>query len=540
MTKITKLIFSSAFAITLISIILMASVPPVSRDAQTHHLAMPKIWLEQGILSETPDIEFSYYPQLIDILYILPVAINSDIIAKYIHFSFGLGTLLLIFFYIRRYLGNFWGLLGGLMFITLPIIVKLSVTVYVDLGLLFFFTAALFSSLIWLEDIKKLKWLIISGLFTGLALSTKYNAMLSVTILALQLGYFFLKTRLDKSKEQFNAIKYLMIFTFVALLVYSPWLIRNYSLTGNPIYPMYQSVFSDTKVSDDKDELEKLITKPLNPFLLRKLLYNESLPYTLAIPLRIFYEGEDDDLSRFDGRLNPLFLLLPFLVLLGKKRRWQNQFLGSYIVLVILYTLFAVDMRIRYVVTIVSPLIVLSVFGLYQLNQRLVGFGKSSIIKVVVMPLILLLYFIYNFLYVTDLFTKINPLPYVTGKISRDDYLNQYLPYYSLNKLANKEVSDEGKLLGIFTGNRRYYLDVPLTLDSRLPFRLAKKVNDGAELYKELTRIGITHVLARTDLLNDELSRTNEKQKKIIADFFSENSNLLASKGRFSLYQIIE
>ena len=186
-------------------------------------------------MAEVPDMEFSYYPQLVDLLYTLPVAIDFDIAAKYIHFLFALATALLVILFIKKYLGLFWGLLGGLMFLTIPVILKLSVTVYVDLGLLFFFTASLFSAIIWLENTDRVRWLIISGVCSGLALSTKYNAMLSVTILAILILYFYIKTRANKYSNQFSIIKYMSIFSLLALLVYSPWLIRNYSLTDNPI-----------------------------------------------------------------------------------------------------------------------------------------------------------------------------------------------------------------------------------------------------------------------------------------------------------------
>jgi hypothetical protein len=154
MNKIQKVLFALTYLCIIVFVFIISTVPPVSRDAQTHHLALPKIWLSEGILSVVPDMEFSYYPQLIDLLYILPVAMDYDIAAKYIHFSFALGTALLIFLFIRRFLGSFWGLMGGVMFLTIPVILKLSVTVYVDLGLLFFFTASLFSILIWLENLK--------------------------------------------------------------------------------------------------------------------------------------------------------------------------------------------------------------------------------------------------------------------------------------------------------------------------------------------------------------------------------------------------
>jgi 4-amino-4-deoxy-L-arabinose transferase-like glycosyltransferase len=373
---------------------------------------------------------------------------------------------------------------------------KLSVTVYVDLGLLFFFTASLFSILIWLEDPKRIRWIIISGICSGLALSTKYNAMLSVTLITLLFGYFFLKTRNNKIIEQLNTIKYMAIFTFCALLVYSPWLIRNYSLTGNPIYPLHQSFFSQISKNDAiNDETNE---KKLDPLTMRKVVYNESLIYSLAVPIRIFYEGQDDNPQYFDGKINPLLLLFSFLLVVLKNKRWQNQFLATFVILTLLYTVLAVDMRIRYVITIVPPMIILSVFGLFELTQWLKRrFPDSKTPHLIITPLILI-YFVYNISYGINLYKNIDPMPFLTEKISRDDYISNKLSYYSLNKIANKVVHTHGKLLGIYTGNRRYYIDVPLSLESTLPIDLVKNISNASELAQEFSNRNITLILVRT------------------------------------------
>ena len=45
----------------------------------------------------------------------------------------------LIFGYLKQRTGkSLYGLLGALLFLSLPVVVKLSITVYVDLGLIFF------------------------------------------------------------------------------------------------------------------------------------------------------------------------------------------------------------------------------------------------------------------------------------------------------------------------------------------------------------------------------------------------------------------
>ncbi len=103
----------------------MALVPPVSRDALTHHLAVPKLYLQHGGMVEIPAIEFSYYPMNLDLLYLLPLYFGNDILPKFIHLAFALATAGLIFGYLRRRTTMNLALAGALFFLSLPVIVKL-------------------------------------------------------------------------------------------------------------------------------------------------------------------------------------------------------------------------------------------------------------------------------------------------------------------------------------------------------------------------------------------------------------------------------
>ena len=111
--------------------------------------------------------------------------------------GFALLTAGLIYRYLKRQLGTTYGLLGVLFFLTIPVIVKLSVTAYVDLGLIFFSWASLYYLLRWLDTDFKKKPLIISGIFCGLALGTKYNGLISLLILSPMVALFY-STTLNK------------------------------------------------------------------------------------------------------------------------------------------------------------------------------------------------------------------------------------------------------------------------------------------------------------------------------------------------------
>ena len=91
-------IFLSGIVVALVgAVIVLSSVPPVSRDALTHHLAIPKLYLKHGGMYEIPGLVFSYYPMNLDLLYMVPLFFGNDIIPKFIHFAFGVLTAGLIF-----------------------------------------------------------------------------------------------------------------------------------------------------------------------------------------------------------------------------------------------------------------------------------------------------------------------------------------------------------------------------------------------------------------------------------------------------------
>ena len=243
---------------TIGSVLILACVPPVSRDALTHHLALPKLYLQHGGMYEIPTFSFSYYPQNLDLLYIIPLYFGSDIIPKYIHFGFALITAWLIHSYLRQRLGSLYGVLGALVFLSLPIVIKLSITVYVDLGLICFSTAAIIHLLKWIENQFKLRYLLYSGVWCGLALGTKYNGLIVLFLLTVFVPFIYSKIRHGDGRTEFKgrsrslkwqmkAVGYSLLFFSVACLVFSPWMVRNYQWKKNPVYPLYNSFFQQNK-----------------------------------------------------------------------------------------------------------------------------------------------------------------------------------------------------------------------------------------------------------------------------------------------------
>ena len=99
------------------------------------------------------------------------------------------------------------------------------------------------------------------------------------------------------------------------------------------------------------------------------------------MPIRFFYEGKDDNPQFFDGKLTPFLLLLPALAFLFRppdiRQRREQKFLLSFALLYFFFTFFQEAMRIRYIVPIVPPLVILSMYGLHGLLEQNLPVGKN-------------------------------------------------------------------------------------------------------------------------------------------------------------------
>jgi hypothetical protein len=507
--KINKLLCLLIVAVIFL-IAILSSVPPVSRDALVHHLAVPKIYLRHLGMHELPSMDFSYYPMNIDLLYLIPLILNKPIAAKFIHFSFSLLTAWLLFIYIKDKLNKTYGLIGVLVFITTPIIVKLSVTAYVDLGLIFFCWASIYCLFRWHETQFGAKALFLSAIFCGLAIGTKYNGLLFFLIMSCFVPLLFsLSKNADLSANNvanrhihsIRGVGWGLTFVIISLIIFSPWMIRNIIWKGNPIYPLYDNIIQQ-KMGDTSliDQEGSHITH--NAFWIRRYVYNESIGETLTIPIRAFFQGKDDNPKYFDGKLNPGLLLLSIVAFVGLKKnhtiqpfRAHRNILALFIILFITLVLFKVDYRIRYMAPAIPPLVVLSVFGLKNLSDILNPKFASHRIFCNAIPIFIITCMLgFNGFYIYNQFKLIRPINYITGKIGRNDYISRYVKEHPVVIHANKILPDDAKVLCLSLGKRTFYVDrdVHLSLDF---FNTGDDNFSEASLLKKLKRYGTTHVI---------------------------------------------
>lgn len=542
-----------------ISIILLATVPPTSRDELTHHLYVPKLYIQHGGIYEIPDIVFSYYPMNLDLLYTIPLYFGNDIAPKYIHFLFGLLTAWLIYAYLKTRLSQAYGLLGALFFLSIPVIVKLSITAYVDLGLIFFSTASLLLLLRWLDSGYRLKYLLLAGASCGLAAGTKYNGLVTVFLLSLFVPVLYIRSSKTPQGASGRAMGYGLLFLFMTLLVFSPWALRNYAWTGNPIYPLHNSLFQRSQGQAvegnnlEARELAETVTsftgQSNNEFVARKIFYHEKWWQALLLPLRFFIEGRDNDPRYFDGKLNPFLLLLTLVAFIRKSPdvhlRREKYTLLSFSFFFFFLTFFQQPLRIRYISPIIPPMVILSMFGLQNIYT---SFSIRDSIKRVFFVTLLVccipcVAIAYNVHYIFQQFFFVKPFSYIIGAVGKDEYIAYYLREYPVILYANEHVDRNAKILCFFLGDRGYYMNFFPIFDGAISdglFTNILKKNSSSEISvkDELSRRGITHVIIRNDRAISWYRNLGQQDNEIVRSFFQNNVVLLYESNGYSLFRL--
>ena len=215
--------------------VLLGLLPPTSRDELTHHLAIPKLYANAGRIVEVPMAPYAYYPMLLDMLYTPWVYWGYDFVPKLIHGLFALLTGLLLYAYLSRRMNLVYGLLGCFIYLSMPVIARLSHWGYIDLGITFYTTASLLCLLRWREERNQLRWLALTGISLGFALATKPNGLVA----ALLICSMFLLVVAKPPRKRLGAMGgELLLFGGLTLLPFLPWLVKNWFQTGNPFYPV--------------------------------------------------------------------------------------------------------------------------------------------------------------------------------------------------------------------------------------------------------------------------------------------------------------
>jgi hypothetical protein len=213
---------------------LQALTPPWHYDGLSYHLSGPRQFLRDGKILPDYNNWFTFYPSTWEMLFTLGLGLRSEIFSHLMHFSAFLLLIGSTYTFGRTYLPKPGGWLAALLLLAIPILPLWASAAYTDIAWALYQFLAISFILIWIED-RKSSCLLLAGFMQGFALGSKYLALSGFLILIIIIIWN------SNEKKHLNWKTMLinsLIFSISALLVGSPWYIKNLIWTGNPIFPL--------------------------------------------------------------------------------------------------------------------------------------------------------------------------------------------------------------------------------------------------------------------------------------------------------------
>lgn len=207
-----------------------ALAPPYAFDALVYHLRQVQLYLDAHSLFITVDSAYAGFPGLLQMLFAFTQALGGDSAPQLLHFTFLPATVLGAAALGRRLwqLELTWSVAALLT--TVPTVFLVATWPYVDVALMFYTVLFFYALVLWLQD-TRWQWLVLAAILCGVAMEIKYTALWYPLAAA---ALMMLRLRRDGWRSTWLRWA---CFGGIAALVAAPWYVRNWVLTGNPIYP---------------------------------------------------------------------------------------------------------------------------------------------------------------------------------------------------------------------------------------------------------------------------------------------------------------
>jgi 4-amino-4-deoxy-L-arabinose transferase-like glycosyltransferase len=349
--------------------------PIVNWDSLTEFAYLGKLFFEEGtiplITGGTLGVHSSAnYPPLVPTLYTWFYLFSGgvqEVLAKAVSPIFcGITTLTTFLLARRMYSSNEVAWSSVFFLISTPIVMFVSMDCLADAPFMFYFSSSIYFLYISMtEERLKHRAIIASGLLGGLAAWTKYNGLFLILVVGsiMLVDWWY---RRHQSTLKISTWKLFGLFLLSFALFGFGWYVRNWLLTGNPVYPFLYGIFGGKDIDAwmlatgfnghfaTISEVTRLSLTLPNLFLTFFTIFFIPSPYELL------------DLGPFLGS----FLLLAIFFISRKARR-SDLFLLSWCLSYLFLWRFTISTFLRYLVVVIPALSILSGLALKKLHIRL-------------------------------------------------------------------------------------------------------------------------------------------------------------------------
>ncbi len=496
--------------------------PETSNDSLCYHMNLPKKFLQAGrIFAPVYDINGAF-PLFMEMLFTFGLGIGSPEIAKFLHFLTGLAAAGGVAGLAARMGVARHGRWAALLFLTTPGILNQMGTTYVDVGLACFTVLGLlacFRAIGAGDEGLERKWLILAGIFGGLALSLKFLALIGI------LAFCFLLTVEIwlKHKNPVTVMKSLLFFLFPAGILSIFWYARSFWVWGNPVYPYFYQIFKSGDPTIHYSDIG--LPHNLISFLIA--------PFSMTFQPTKF-EG-------FGDQIGPAYLALVPLAFM--KPRW-TIFRPLILWCIVSYALwFLLGQSLRFFFPVLPVLAVLVAWGMAEADSQ------KGIYRHFSRLLLLGILFVHTGL---GVFHFRKEFKVAAGLVSKETYLQTVERSYGISRWVNRHLP-QSKILAA-DETHLFYFDPPIVREVSFALQTgyARKIKSAEELFTLLKREGFTHILFSTPI---PPSRTSpalpamslpvmlaQRQNEIapyVESIYTTHFNSSSSQVQYTVYKII-
>ncbi|HEY3397777.1 MAG TPA: glycosyltransferase family 39 protein [Armatimonadota bacterium] len=217
-------------------------------DGLAEHLAMAKVWLQHSAVVPLWYEHHSQFPATVQMLYVLGLAWGGPVAAQLVNALFGFLAVGAVGWLARRHYGRASAAPAMVIFATMPLVGWLSAVAYVDMAATFYLTLSLIFFLKWLHR-PQLAAALWCGAALGLGAAVKMQALPYLGVLAV--GGLYVHWR-RRGQSPGLPLRQLVALVALAATIASPWYIKSWILTGNPVYPFAYGVFGGKEWSAEQ------------------------------------------------------------------------------------------------------------------------------------------------------------------------------------------------------------------------------------------------------------------------------------------------
>jgi hypothetical protein len=237
---------------------LYALVPPDTRDEVTYHLVVPQMWARAHGWWLPLDNFHWYFPGNAEIGWGFGIALGGPLLPRMLSFLVAGLTLLLLREWLVEEGFSRWTRQASLLFlVATPLTLAVLPLCYVEWPLLFFLLLG-WRALREHARGGERAWLGLAGLAFGASLGIKYSAIPAVVLLALDAAI-----RLARRRQAGAAAALGVAVLAGALVLASPWWLRNLAATGDPFYPLGAALPGGGSASHGDIAVPEVDTGPL-------------------------------------------------------------------------------------------------------------------------------------------------------------------------------------------------------------------------------------------------------------------------------------